>query len=210
MRVVPPGGGEVVGDSPERRVEILSDHDALHATWSRYAPGRDGASLHVHHEHTDLFYVLTGELTLRLGVEDRQVVLPAGTLARMPPLVVHGFRNAGDTEVTYLNLHTPGRGFAQFLRDGDMGPYDQWDPPEDGGRSSDDAVITADGPVLADEPGIAVDVLDVDGTPAPDEHLTSYWVLDGPDPGAWLQVEPGEEHALSGPARALRVRVPVS
>ena len=32
MRIVPPGGGEVVGSSPERRVEILSDAAPLHAT----------------------------------------------------------------------------------------------------------------------------------------------------------------------------------
>jgi hypothetical protein len=44
--VIPPGGGEVVGDSPERRVEILSDHDALHAIWSRFDPRREGADLH--------------------------------------------------------------------------------------------------------------------------------------------------------------------
>ena len=209
MRVVPPGGGEVVGDSPERRVEILSDHDALHATWSRYAPGRDGADLHVHRRHTDLFYVLTGELTLRLGAEGREITLPAGTLARMPPMVVHGFRNRGAGEVTYLNLHTPGEGFAQFLRDGDMTPYDQWDPPAEGTRPPEDAAISRDGQVLADEPEIAVDVVDVEGPLAPDDRLTSYWVLDGPDTGAWLQAGPGEEHEVAGPARVLRVRVPV-
>jgi len=32
-----PGGGEIVGDAPDRRVVILSDHPALHVTWSRFA-----------------------------------------------------------------------------------------------------------------------------------------------------------------------------
>ena len=91
--VIPPGGGEVIGDSPDRRVEILADHDAVHATWSRFGPRRDGADLHIHRRHTDLFYVLEGELTLRLGAEGEGVAVPAGTLARVPPLVVHGFRN---------------------------------------------------------------------------------------------------------------------
>jgi mannose-6-phosphate isomerase-like protein (cupin superfamily) len=59
--VIPPGGGEVIGDSAERRVEILSDGDAVHATWSRFGPGRDGADPHVHRRHTDIFYVLEGE-----------------------------------------------------------------------------------------------------------------------------------------------------
>src|SRR3954467_9425135 len=99
---IPPGGGEVVGDAPDRRVEILSDCDELHATWSRFAAGREGADLHVHERHTDLFYVLDGELTVRLGPEDAAATVPAGTLARVPPLVVHGFRNASAAEVSYL------------------------------------------------------------------------------------------------------------
>ena len=33
--LVPPGGGEVVGDAPDRRVEILRDDETLQATWSR-------------------------------------------------------------------------------------------------------------------------------------------------------------------------------
>ncbi len=38
--------------------------------------------------------------------------MPAGTLARVPPDVVHGFRNGSDAELRYLNLHAPGQGFA--------------------------------------------------------------------------------------------------
>ena len=144
--VIGPGGGEIVGDAPDRRVEILSDHPALHATWSRFAAGRDGADLHVHHHHTDLFYVLDGELTLRLGVDGETVAVQAGTLAHVPPDVVHGFRNASDADVRYLNLHAPGRQFAHFmraLRDGQAPPdtYDQHPPPADGGRPTTEAVV---------------------------------------------------------------------
>ena len=146
--LIPPGGGEIVGDAPDRRVEILSAHDGLHATWSRFAAGRDGADLHIHHRHSDLFYVLEGELTLRLGVQDDAVRLPAGTAVRIPPLVVHGFRNASNAEVRYLNLHAPGRQFADFmraLRDGRTPPatYDQHPPPADGGRPPSEAAIGA-------------------------------------------------------------------
>src|SRR5262245_32092469 len=111
-----PRSGEVIGDSPDRRVEILSDHPSLNATWSRFGPGREGADLHVHRQHHDLFYVLQGELTVRLGVEDALTVVPAGTIARIPPNVVHGFRNAGDGELRYLNFHAPGMRFADYLR----------------------------------------------------------------------------------------------
>ena len=95
MRVIPPRAGEVIGDSADRRVELLSDVDSLHATWSRFGPRRAGADLHIHRRHHDLFYVLAGELTLRLA-DAEDVVAGTGTLVCVPPLVVHGFKNGGD------------------------------------------------------------------------------------------------------------------
>src|SRR3954471_15874300 len=142
--VIPPGGGEVIGDSAERRVEILSDDEALHATVSRLAAGREGADLHIHRRHTDVFYVLEGELTVRLGVEDEPLGVPAGTLALVPPLVVHGFRNASDADVRYLTPPARGGGFAdslRALRDGRDLVYDQEPPPADGGRPSSAAGV---------------------------------------------------------------------
>ncbi len=61
--------------------------------------------------------------------------MPVGTLVRVPPLVIHGFRNGSDAEVRYLNFHEPGTGFADFLRalrDGRPRTYDQHSPPSDG------------------------------------------------------------------------------
>ena len=148
----PFGEGEVIGDSADRRVEILSDHETLNATWSRFGPHREGADLHVHRNHTDCFFVLEGELTVRLGLEDELVTVPAGTLARVPPLVVHGFRNGSDAEVRYLNLHAPGQRFADYLRA----------MPEDGGRPTSEAVVGASEHV-AERPGLHVELLaDVD------------------------------------------------
>jgi quercetin dioxygenase-like cupin family protein len=155
LREVPPGGGELIGSTPDRRVELLCDHDAVHATWSRFGPGRPGADLHVHRRHSDLFYVLEGELVLLLGPRGTPVAVPAGTLVRIPPLVVHGFR-AGPQGTRYLNLHAPGRGFAGFLRalrDGRDGAYDQEPPPADGGRPPEEAAIGG-GEVVLDRPGL--------------------------------------------------------
>jgi mannose-6-phosphate isomerase-like protein (cupin superfamily) len=196
--LIPFGEGEIVGDAPRRRVEILSDDDTLHTTWSRFGPHSVGADLHVHHRHTDLFYVLEGELTVRLGTEDQGVVVPAGTLARVPRLVVHGFRNGSEAEVRYLNFHAPGRDFAEYLRamrDGRTFSYDQHPPPADGGRPPAEAVVggeelLADGPelrvaLLADveEIGISEAWIDADG-PSPPAHVhrrhtESYYVLAG-------------------------------
>jgi mannose-6-phosphate isomerase-like protein (cupin superfamily) len=153
-------------------------------------------------------------------------VVPAGTLARVPPLVVHGFRNASDADVRYLNLHAPGLGFMDYLRalrDGRTLPYDQEPPPPDGGRPKTEAVVGGDGFVadgvalLADVEEIAIAEARIEpGTPAPPphvhrRHVESFYVLEGElaiavgdrelraGSGSWAQVPPGVPHAVSFP-----------
>ena len=151
--------GEVIGDAPDRRVEIVGEHDGMHATWSRFGPGRDGADPHVHRRHHDVFYVLSGELTLKLA--EGETTAPAGTLVRVPPMVVHGFRNGGAEDLRYLNVHAPGTGFADYmraLRDGGPRSFDQEDPPAEGTRPSSEIVIG--GPeIVFDEPDLGVALL---------------------------------------------------
>jgi quercetin dioxygenase-like cupin family protein len=226
MAVIRPAAGEVIADAPDRRIDILSDHPAVNATISRYGPRREGADLHVHHRHTDVFYVLDGELTVRLGVEDRAVTVPAGSVARVPPDVVHGFRNASDADVSYLNFHAPGVLFADYLRglrDGRPFPYDQFDPPADGGRPPSEATIGP--PPLEIE---ALRIVERSGEDE-DEHVhddlvESLYVLSGEavltlggkrrkaPAGTWAQVEPGVPHAIGLPddTRCLTVHAPAA
>lgn len=227
MTVIPAGAGEIIGLAPERRVEILSDHPLLAATLSRYGPGRQGADLHVHLAHSDVFYVLEGTLTVRLGVDDRLLAVPAGSLARVPPGVVHGFRNASDATLRYLNLHAPGQRFADYLRglrDGRPFAYDQFPPPPDGGMDPALAEVTADADVLTDVPAIRVAVRAGEPEPRHEhaEQLEGLYVLSGSltatigdervdgSPGAWLQIDPGVPHALEfpEPTRLLTVHAP--
>ena len=116
---------------------------------------------------------------MRLGVEDEQVVVPAGALARVPPNVVHGFRNASEADMRYLNFHAPGCDFANYmrsLRDGRKLVYDQYDPPADGGRPISEAVVEPGGETDVE----AITVTRVDGSAAHDgERLASYYVLSG-------------------------------
>jgi mannose-6-phosphate isomerase-like protein (cupin superfamily) len=209
--LIPPGGGEVVGDAPDRRVEILCDAEWLNATLSRFGPGRAGADLHVHYEHTDLFFVLEGTLTVRLGVEDRQVEVAEGQLARVPPGVVHGFRNASDATLRYLNFHAPGRRFNDYLRairDGRTFVYDQFAPPEDGGIPAGAATI---GPPELDAPELQLVVTEA---PRPGGRLDAIYVLDGElrldgaaaPAGTWATLMP--ETDMTGSARCVHVRVP--
>lgn len=208
--VIPPGQGELVGDSADRRVEILSDHPSLAATWSRFGPGREGADPHVHRRHTDLFYVLSGEFTLRLGAEDRPVTATAGQLVRVPPMVVHGFRNAGAADVTYLNMHAPGMEFAGYMRamrDGREFSYDQFDPPEEGVRPPSEAVI---GEPFAEVDEIAVELVGrgPDEQVARPDEVVSLFVLEGPAAGTWVQVPPGTVHPRLDGSRHLEIRTP--
>ena len=146
-------------------------------TWSRFGPHRNGASAHVHHEHCDLFYVLAGELTFLVGPDREERTLAAGTLALAPPLVVHGFRNAADEEVRYLNFHAPNGGFAAYLRGAAPG-FDSFDPPEDGGRPVSDASIVPPGTdgVLVERPEIRIEIRDEPS--APSGRLTRFYRLD--------------------------------
>jgi mannose-6-phosphate isomerase-like protein (cupin superfamily) len=216
MTLVAAGAGEVVGDSPERRVEILCDDAAVNVTWTRYAPGREGADLHVHRRHSDLFYVLAGELTLRLGLEDELVAVPAGCLVRVPPMVVHGFRNGGDAELRYLNFHAPGQRFADYLRamrDGRSFTYDQEPPPAEGVRPITDVAIGDH----ADVEDIAIAVLaDFAGREHPGDGVDAFYVLEGElavgrehraGPGCWVE---GAAVEAVGRTRVLHVRAPGS
>ncbi len=219
-------------DVLESRVEFLSDCDELHATWTRFAPHRDGASPHVHREHSDLFYVLAGELMVLVGPEQKETPLAPGMLVLAPPLVVHGFRNAAGEELRYLNFHAPGGGFAPYMHGAAPG-FDSFDPPEDGGRPATDAYLGT-GEVLSDRLGLRVSLLvDVDeigiaevtsepGGESPplhlhERHVESFYVLAGElaftagdgelraTAGAWVQVPQGVPHTFA-PAGSDEVR----
>jgi quercetin dioxygenase-like cupin family protein len=136
--------GEVIADTPDRRVEVLCEVEAMHATRTRLGPRRAGTDPHVHERHNDVFYVLEGELTVRLGTDGGEITAPAGTLVTVPPLVVHAYRNGSDADVVFLNVHAPGSGFAAYLRalrDGTPHEFDQHPPPADGGRPASDAIV---------------------------------------------------------------------
>jgi quercetin dioxygenase-like cupin family protein len=143
--------GETISDRDARNVMILHAEDAVTVTWSRYSTGERGPELHLHREHTDAFYVLTGALRFALGPEGERVVrAPAGTFVSAPPGVAHSFMNDEADDATWLNIHTPDAGFATFLRgarDGRAVPFDALDVPGetggDGGRPAAEAVVVA-------------------------------------------------------------------
>jgi hypothetical protein len=133
----------------------------------------------------------------------------------IPPLVVHGFRNANDAEVRYLNFHAPGQGFADYMRG--LSDFDQADPPEDGGRPASEASLATGDGVLCDADEIQVAVLtDAHDTHVHADHVESLYVLEGElvvnetraGGGTWVQIPAGLPHAVSGSARYLHVHTP--
>jgi len=136
--VLRPDEGEVISDCAERTVRIKAGFDAIAVTATRYEPGERGPDAHIHHGHTDAFYVLDGTLAFELGPERDTIRLLAGSFVAAPPDLVHTFRNDGPRRAHFLNFHAPSGGFADYLRamrageDGSW--FDQLDPPDDGGR----------------------------------------------------------------------------
>jgi quercetin dioxygenase-like cupin family protein len=137
--------GEVISDTPRRKLVVIAERPEMSVTWTRYAGGERGPDLHVHREHTDAFYVLEGELTFSVGPDADEVVVGAGGFVAVPPNVVHTFANAGDAEACWLNMHSPDTGFIEYLRalrDGIEPDFDSFDPPPDGGRPASEVVVT--------------------------------------------------------------------
>jgi len=77
-------------------------------------PGFTGPPPHVHEQLHDMFYVLEGTLTMRLG--DAMLELGPGSFACVPPGTVHTFANRSDQPVRFLNFNTPA-GWEDYMRD---------------------------------------------------------------------------------------------
>jgi uncharacterized cupin superfamily protein len=80
----------------------------------RVEPGTVGASPHYHRERDEFFYLLEGEMVLRIGEESH--VAAAGAFAFVPRGTIHGFHNAGSSPVRALVMHHPA-GFEHYLEE---------------------------------------------------------------------------------------------
>lgn len=223
--------GEAMSDRAERTVRAISEHPLLDATWSRYEPGERGPDPHVHHRHTDAFYIAEGEITFGLGQELGEVRAPAGTFVLVPANVIHTFGNEGDVTARYLNLHAPSTGFVANLRSG--GGFDSHDAPATGGGSAADAIVIPPGGgehlpratgstvVLAETDDLSfIELVVAPGfTVDPHTHdaeVDAFLVLEGElvftvgerelvgPAGTWVAAPPGARHGFrnAGPAPA--------
>lgn len=113
-----PGEGERHAAGPSTEIVIKATGDDTAGTFflaeNVIAPGFPGPPPHRHERLHDMFYVLDGTLTVRLG--DETVAAGPGTFICVPPGVVHSFSNRSGEPVRFLNFSTPS-GWEHYMRD---------------------------------------------------------------------------------------------
>jgi mannose-6-phosphate isomerase-like protein (cupin superfamily) len=111
-----PGEGEQIGGPTAVTIKATGEetNDSFYLGEVVVQPGFPGPPPHIHERLHDMFYVLDGTLTMRLG--DETTELPAGSFACVPPGVVHTFSNPGERPVRVLNFNTPA-GWENYMRD---------------------------------------------------------------------------------------------
>ena len=117
--VVSPGAGRFIAvGSAGTGVTVkasTAETGGLCTVWEgRVPPGTVGAGPHYHRERDEFFYVLEGEVVLRIG--DERHTARAGTFAFVPRDTIHGFHNSSTASATLLVMHHPA-GFEQFLEE---------------------------------------------------------------------------------------------
>jgi mannose-6-phosphate isomerase-like protein (cupin superfamily) len=141
---IPSANGERISDNPARQGHFLIARQELTITHARYAAGEHVAGRHIHHQHTDAFYILEGEVIFQIGPEAETITVSAGGFVAAPPGVAHSFRVANNSPASWLTIHAPDGGFAAFmrgLRDGHQVEWDIAPVPADGGLPAEQAVI---------------------------------------------------------------------
>ena len=191
------GPGE--GESTHERFHVKAGLDELVVTEFNH-DGTDAFATppHVHHRHADAFYMLEGEMIFHFAGDEH--TLGAGEFIFAPPDLVHGFRSAPSGPARMLNFHAPGMGFAKRLLGDGSFEFDQYDPPDDGGRPAEEGRIgrasaerlqlgeTETLVLFGSEQGIGsmtlVEVAVPPGVPGPPPHLhdemvDSFYVVEG-------------------------------
>ena len=115
--ILGPGEGERVAIGPAESVIKATGEDtggSFFLQESVVPPGMPGPPPHVHERMHDMFYVLEGTLTVRLGDATRE--LGPGSFVCAAPGEVHTFSNRSDQPVRLLNFSTPS-GWEGYMRE---------------------------------------------------------------------------------------------
>jgi mannose-6-phosphate isomerase-like protein (cupin superfamily) len=146
--IIPITEPETILRRGEREISVLVAHEQLSIIHARCSAGEQVTGAHIHHEHTDAFHVLEGELTFEIGREAKTVTISVGGLVAVPPMKAHSFRNDSDRPARWLTIHAPDGGFSAFMRGTREGVDVDWDiarVPADGGLPASQAIVSAAG-----------------------------------------------------------------
>ncbi len=69
-------------------------------------PHSDGSGAHQHEDNDEVFYVLEGTTSIRVG--DKWIDAEKGTFLRIPAKTMHDFKNQTNEKTGFLNFFIPG------------------------------------------------------------------------------------------------------
>jgi mannose-6-phosphate isomerase-like protein (cupin superfamily) len=111
-----PGEGELIAGPSSVTIKATGEDTggSFYLGEGVFQPGFPGPPPHVHERLHDMFYVLEGTLTMRLG--DETFDLGPGSFVCVPPGTIHTFSNRSEQPVRILNFNTPA-GWENYMRD---------------------------------------------------------------------------------------------
>jgi mannose-6-phosphate isomerase-like protein (cupin superfamily) len=119
--VVPAGGGRHLDMAAPGRFAALKllghETDGSIMLFEETIPAGTKSLFHLHHDSDEVAWVLTGEITFRIG--DEVTVGGPGTCAFLPRAVPHAWKNTGSETSRVVFLYTPARagGYVEELLD---------------------------------------------------------------------------------------------
>ncbi len=108
-----PVGGQIVSKATDE------DTSGAYALFENVMPPHSPGPLpHIHHRHDEAFYVLDGELTVRIGTQT--ITAPRGSFVFVPHGTVHQPSNPNAQPARFLLIFSPG-GMGRFFADAAAG-----------------------------------------------------------------------------------------
>src|SRR5437899_6268988 len=114
--VVQPGHGAVLNMAPGRSAALKLLGEATGGSimlFEETVPAGTMSTFHLHHDSDEVAYVLSGEVTFKIG--DEVTVGGPGTCAFMPRGVPHAWKNSGAETGRVLFVYTPDRAGGLFV-----------------------------------------------------------------------------------------------
>jgi mannose-6-phosphate isomerase-like protein (cupin superfamily) len=116
---IPAGGGITTwfnGDILATKLTAAQTGGALGLIEATCPPG-GGPIPHIHHNHDETFYMVSGELEFLQG--DRVLMAGAGDVVFIPRGMTHRFHNPGIQPTKMVFVYTPGGPESLFIEGGD-------------------------------------------------------------------------------------------